>query len=50
MKKQPNLQGKLEKKIVKKITAKGFLIRIRSYITFDGKKIYSKWSAPIKIK
>lgn len=42
--------GKIREKNCEKNNGKGLLIRIRSYTTFDGKKIYSKWSAPIKIK
>ena len=49
-KKQSNLKGKIKKRIKKRIYAKGFQVRIRSYTKINGKKIYSKWSAPLKIK
>ena len=44
------MKGKLQKKIVKKIKAKGFFLRVRSYDIVNGKKIYSKWSAGLKVK
>ena len=49
-KKQTKIQGRLKKNINKKINAKGFMLRIRSYAVIDGKKKYSKWSAPVKIR
>ena len=49
-KKQTKIQGRLKKNINKKINAKGFMLRVRSYVVIDGKKKYSKWSAPVKIK
>lgn len=49
-KKQSKIQGAVKKKIVKKLSAKGFYLRIRSYEIVDGKKIYSKWSSPIKVE
>ena len=49
-KKQTKIQGRLKKNINKKINAKGFMLRVRSYAVIDGKKKYSKWSAPVKIR
>lgn len=49
-KKQTKIQGRLKKNINKKINAKGFMLRIRSYAVIDGKRKYSKWSAPVKIR
>lgn len=49
-KNQSRMKGKLQKKIVKKIKAKGFFLRVRSYDIVNGKKIYSKWSAGLKVK
>ncbi len=49
-KKQTKIQGRLKKNINKKINAKGFMLRVRSYVVIDGKKKYSKWSAPVKIR
>lgn len=49
-KKQTKIQGRLKKNINKKINAKGFMLRIRSYAVIDGKKKYSKWSVPVKIR
>ena len=49
-KKQSKIQGAVKKKIVKKLSAKGFYLRIRSYEIVDGKKIYSNWSSPIKVE
>ena len=48
-KKQTKIQGSLKKKIVRKLNAKGFMLRVRSYTVINGKKIYSKWSSPMKI-
>ena len=49
-KKQTKIQGRLKKNINKKINARGFMLRVRSYAVIDGKKKYSKWSAPVKIR
>lgn len=48
-KKQTKIQGSLKNKIVRKLNAKGFILRVRSYTVINGKKTYSKWSSPMKI-
>ena len=48
-KKQTKIQGNLKNKIVRKLNAKGFILRVRSYTVINGKKTYSKWSSPMKI-
>lgn len=40
----PRMQGKIKKRVIKKLVATGFKIRIRTYEKIDKKKVYSKWS------
>ena len=49
-KKQNKIKGKIKKKIIKSLNAKGFSLRVRTYTVINGHKVYSKWSAPIKVK
>lgn len=46
----PKMQGVINKKIAIRMNAKGFMIRVRSYSVVDGRKIYSTWSSPKKVK
>ena len=49
-KKQNKIKGKIKKKIIKSLNAKGFSLRVRTCTVINGHKVYSKWSAPIKVK
>ena len=49
-KKQNKIKGKIKKKIIKSLNAKGFSLRVRTCTVINGHKVYSKWSAPMKVK
>lgn len=49
-KNQSRIKGKIKKKVKKPLNAGGFLLRVRCYSETNGKKIYSKWSSPMKVK
>ena len=49
-KKQSKIKGKIKKKIIKSLNAKGFSLRVRTCTVINGHKVYSKWSAPMKVK
>lgn len=49
-KKLSALSGKMCKKVTKKIKAKGFQVRIRTYMKVKGKKVYSKYSNTLTVR